>query len=99
MVDNPLTCPCCGYITDVYGEYEPCDICGWEYDIAQHQLPHLTGGSNGVSLAEAQQNFLRTGAVRAEALDRVRPVTAKHRRDPRWRPGVFNLGTDRRSPG
>lgn len=57
-----FTCPCCGYKTftqKAIDAHETCRNCCWEYDPLQHENPYYAGGANEVSLAEAQQNYVR----------------------------------------
>jgi len=66
----PFACPCCGYLTisdRPPGTFEICPVCGWEDDSAQFTNLSLRGGANGVSLAEARQNFLSFGASTRDA--------------------------------
>ena len=57
---NLITCPCCGF-QSITGEYDICQICGWEHDLAQESQPDDANGPNFVSLRIAQQNFVRLG--------------------------------------
>ncbi|WP_246791930.1 CPCC family cysteine-rich protein [Burkholderia perseverans] len=53
-------CPCCGdFIFDHCGEYEICDICGWEDDPVQYNDPDFSGGANRYSLKEARAIWQR----------------------------------------
>lgn len=48
-------CPCCNSPSlGSYGDYEICDICGWEDDPVQSAHPALAGGANEMSLDEAK---------------------------------------------
>jgi hypothetical protein len=80
-------CPCCGYRTfvDPPGSYDICPICFWEDDDVQFDDPDLEGGANGVSLREAQRNFVEFGACEREMLSHVRPPKEGEERDPNWR--------------
>ncbi len=51
-------CPCCGsrVISDK-GDYEICDICGWEDDPVQSANAAYAGGANKLSLNEAREVF------------------------------------------
>lgn len=59
--ENPdlLPCPCCGKHTITsLGEYEICDVCGWEDDPIQSAKPDYAGGANKLSLHEARREWL-----------------------------------------
>ena len=77
------TCPCCGYITlSERGTYEICPVCYWEDDPAQFHLPDLQGGTNTVSLRQAQQNFIRFGACEWRTVFYVRKPADDEQKDP-----------------
>ncbi len=69
-------CPCCGYFSIGYGEdgaWEICPVCFWE---------NGGDGPNQMSLIEAQQNFIKFGAMSESALDCVDPEKKiKYRKD------------------
>lgn len=81
-------CPCCGYKTlnaKPPGTYLICPICCWEDDgDATHEWGYSWGGSNNVSLRQAQRNFIAFGACEREWLDYVRRPTASDVRSPDW---------------
>lgn len=39
------------------GEYEICDVCGWEDDPVQSADPDYVGGANKLSLKEARKEW------------------------------------------
>lgn len=82
------TCPCCGYrvFRDAPGSQELCPICGWRDDLNHLRFVLFNGLPNGISLAQAQQNFMALGAKDAESLGNVRFATEDDERDPDWRP-------------
>ena len=53
-------CPCCGSqnITEP-GEFEICDVCGWEDDPVQAAAPDYRGGANRTSLNEARSELVK----------------------------------------
>lgn len=53
------TCPCCGYPTLMRrGQYDGCDVCGWEDDGQDDHDADEVYGANGVlSLTTARTNF------------------------------------------
>jgi hypothetical protein len=54
-----LSCPCCYSKTiTARGEYEICNVCGWEDDPTQLADPAYAGGANKISLSQAQKNWL-----------------------------------------
>lgn len=59
-------CPCCGEPTiSARGEYEICEVCGWEDDPVQSAEPDFAGGANVLSLEEARNAwFARQGRHR-----------------------------------
>ena len=57
-----------------------CPVCFWED--APGEAPW--NSSNGVSLLEAQMNFVEFGASEREFLDAVRPATSDEPLDPAW---------------
>src|SRR4051812_36958492 len=67
-------CPCCGYRTlhEGPGDYDLCPVCFWEDASDQLRWPTLADGPNGISLIEAQRNFVEIGACHAESLTQVR---------------------------
>ncbi len=73
--------PACGFIqfAEPPGSFDICRLCGWEDDNVQLADPRYGGGANKLSLAEAQQEALRTYPPD------VRRV-GEYERDPEWRP-------------
>ena len=50
-----FACPCCGRKRiEKLGDYEICDVCGWEDDPTQSKDPDVAGGANEMSLKEAR---------------------------------------------
>jgi hypothetical protein len=80
-------CPCCGYLVfgDLPGSYDTCPICFWEDDLVQLRWPQLGDGANAVPLVEAQQNFLKLGAMEQRFVKNVRAVGPDDKREPGWR--------------
>ena len=77
-----LPCPACGFKTvddDSYGSYTLCEVCGWEDDGVQLANPCSSGGANGKSLVEAQEDVLKKYPLQVD-------VAMGHRRSKRWRP-------------
>ena len=85
---KPYTCPCCGYrvFAGPPGSEELCPICGWRDDLMHLRFVLFNGLPNGISLADAQQNFVALGAKDAASLASVRFPTATDERDTDWRP-------------
>lgn len=53
---NP--CPCCGSrIFTSLGQYEICNVCGWEDDPVQSTDPNYGGGANKQSLNQAKKEW------------------------------------------
>jgi hypothetical protein len=80
-------CPCCGYLVfdEPPGSYAICPICFWEDDLPQLRFVGMTGGANGVSLIEAQQNYARHRACEVRLVAHVRRPSAHEQQDPHWR--------------
>ncbi len=56
-------CPCCGYKTfdePAIGTFDICGLCGWEVDSVQSTDPDYEGGPNGISMREAQYEFINS---------------------------------------
>jgi hypothetical protein len=63
-------CHCCGYFTfdeDPTDTFNICPVCFWE-----HAYPEIEEGPNGVSLAEAKENFKQLGACHEKDVQFVR---------------------------
>lgn len=55
MQKNLLPCSCCDSFTlSIRGDYEICDVCGWEDDPVQSDDPTFEGGANRSSLNEVR---------------------------------------------
>lgn len=81
-----ITCPCCGYRT-ITEEFDICRICRWEHDLVQESNPDSFGGANsGVTLRQAQRNFVRFGACDQENLPDAKKPGPDDVRDPQWKP-------------
>lgn len=80
-------CPCCGHHTlqEGPGDYDLCPVCFWEDAGDQLRWPMLADGPNGISLIEAQRNFVEMGACHAESLAQVRKPKPDEEREPGWR--------------
>ena len=51
-------CPCCRSRTlGELGQYEICDVCGWEDDPVQSADPEYAGGANHESLNAARKRW------------------------------------------
>lgn len=84
-----FTCPCCGYKTYYHkpnGSYGICAVCFWEDDPIQLTNPDYEGGANGVSLKQAQKNFVEFGASRVNMKLHVRNATKEEPKDENWKP-------------
>ena len=76
-------CACCGFPTlteSPPGSFEICPVCGWEDDDAQFRDRQYAGGANPVSLAQAQANFLKHGAITEALRAQVRMPTDLERK-------------------
>lgn len=61
--DRLKPCPCCGARVHArLGEYEICEVCGWEDDPVQSADPDYAGGANELSLNQAKAEWLKKKA-------------------------------------
>ena len=59
-------CPCCGRKRiEKLGDYEICDVCGWEDDPMQSKDPDFSGGANELSLKEARAQWRKAKKAKA----------------------------------
>jgi hypothetical protein len=81
-------CPCCGHLVfeEPPGSSDICLICFWEDDADQLRFPSLEDATNVVSLAMAQQNYAKFGAIEERFAGDVRKPTPEDARDPQFRP-------------
>lgn len=81
-------CPCCGHLVfaEPPGSDDICMICFWEDDAMQLRFPELADVTNVLSLAEAQQNYAKFGAIEERFAGDVRRPTEEDRLDPGFRP-------------
>ena len=68
------------------GSDDICMICFWEDDAEQLRFPELADVTNIVSLAEAQQNYAKFGAIDERLAGDVRKPTAEDVLDAGFRP-------------
>jgi hypothetical protein len=80
------TCPCCGYKTFNRENHwwEICEVCFWESCPIQNVDPNYLGGPNHISLAEAQENFVKFGACEECSIDSVRKPLVDEVKDSNW---------------
>ncbi|WP_310633350.1 CPCC family cysteine-rich protein [Paraburkholderia sp.] len=56
--EDRFPCPCCNSLTlSGRGDYEICEVCGWEDDPVQSGDPTFAGGANQSSLNEARTRW------------------------------------------
>lgn len=61
-MEGKINCPVCGkYEFEEIGDYDICEVCGWENDGLQMKNPNLKGGANRESLNEARKIYIKTG--------------------------------------
>lgn len=80
-------CPCCGHLTlsEGPGDYEICPVCSWEDDLPSLHFPlDYMEGPNGISLAEGQERFERTGVIYEDQWQDIRPAREDEPIDPGW---------------
>jgi hypothetical protein len=85
-------CPCCGYrVHGGQGSTASCPICAWEDSEEQLLNPYLECAPNGISLWDAQHNFLKSGVSNPERSGHENIPKASDHRDESWRPIVKRL--------
>ncbi len=85
-------CPCCGYrvFARQPGSNERCPVCLWEDDLAQLRFPRMPGSANGVSLEQAQHNFVEFGTAKRRYRGGGREPFDMELRDAAWRMSIPN---------
>jgi Cysteine-rich CPCC len=82
-------------------DWDICPVCFWEDDVILGDRDSIASPANrGISVAEAQANFIIHGVVDPRLAGHVRPPTADEARDPSWRPldkALENAGRGRSS--
>jgi hypothetical protein len=88
MSAGPYPCPCCGHLVfaEPPGSDDICMICFWEDDAEQLRFPELADATNIMSLAEAQRNYAKFGAVDERLAGDVRKPTPDDALDSGFRP-------------
>jgi len=96
---SQYSCPCCGYKTlnaKPPGTYLICPICFWEDNGQALGWEDNWGGSNQVTLRQAQRNFIEFGACEQKWVNDVRPPTTDDLRDLNWQT-IDNIAEKSRS--
>jgi hypothetical protein len=78
-------CPCCKYQTldeQPPGTFLICPVCYWEDDNVQFSNLDDAGGTNEISLKQAQKNFLKFGTSDKKFITKVRKPTKQDRKVP-----------------
>jgi hypothetical protein len=57
MIKETKKCPCCGSGNFEEGDYQVCNVCGWENDPVQEKYPDMTGGANEESLQGCRKRW------------------------------------------
>ena len=80
-------CPCCGYrvFERPPGNHEKCPVCLGEDDLSQLRFPRMPGSANGVSLEQAQHNFIEFGTAERRHRGGGREPFDVESRDAAWR--------------
>ena len=83
---HKTTCPCCGYKTLTSEIHDICEICCWQDDPNQFLQPDSEVGANsGISLRQAQKNFIVYGACDECSIDDARKPNEKDVKDPNFK--------------
>lgn len=79
-------CVVCGYKTlELYKEWDICPICRWEDDVMGDR-DTSSPANGGLTLSQAQANFMLFGAAHKGRSQRARPPGPKDRRKRGWKP-------------
>lgn len=81
-------CIICGYRTlESRFDWDICPVCFWEDDVVLENGEDPTSPANdGLSVSQAQANFLLFGACSKEHMNVVRGPLPEEARAPSWRP-------------
>ena len=79
-------CPVCGHLTiEAQHDWDICPICFWEDDVGLYGRDDVVSPANrDMSLAQAQANYHRFGAVGLQFVKLVRPPTGEEKRQEGW---------------
>lgn len=82
------TCIICGYRTlDARCEWEICPVCYWEDDILfDDQIDKSSAANRGLSVSQAQANFILYKACSPEFREHVREPFKEETRNEKWSP-------------
>lgn len=83
-----FTCFICGYMSlDSRCEWDICPICFWEDDVLVcTDEDDRISSANGLSVSEAQANYIEFGAIEKRFLDKVRKPLPNEKHDKNWTP-------------
>jgi len=85
-----FTCFICGYKTlDSRCEWDICPVCFWEDDVLWNGSEDCVSSVNGLSVSEAQANFIKFGAIEMRFVDNVRKPLPDETYDKNWSPLVW----------
>ena len=90
---SEYTCLCCGYISLHSEVHDICPICWWQDDPGCWDDLDAVWGANGISLKQAQKNFIEFGACEEHMLDMVRAPSEDDVKDPDWK--LFTINNNR----
>ena len=79
-------CLACGHLTiETQHDWDICPVCFWEDDVGLNGRDDVISPANkDMSLAQAQVNYCRFGAVDLQYVKLVRPATANEKRQEGW---------------
>lgn len=86
--EKKFTCFVCGYKTlDTRCDWDICPICFWEDDIlVQSDDDDRNSPANGMTVSQAQANFICMGAVDTKSIENVRKPNDDDELDSDWKP-------------
>lgn len=69
-----VKCPICGkYEFEEHGDFDYCEVCGWQNDGYQEEHPDYMGGANVVSLNQMREAY-KMGKTRNQAKEEARAI-------------------------
>lgn len=83
MAKKNYPCPVCGHRTlESLHDWDICPVCFWEDDVDLLGREDASSPANGMTVSEAQANFILYGVCKLQYKGNVRPPMPKESRNP-----------------